>query len=361
MEQAEHLGLTEATAIPPDRLPGAAWGIAAAFVALELALSDRYGFGMDELYFIEPGRHLAFGYVDQPPLAPLLTRTTGILGLSPTAIRILPALAGGFTIAATARLAALFRAGRSGQVPAALIAACAPFSLLLAHVADTTAYDVLAWTLVMLCVSTALLRDRPAWWLGAGVAAGVGMQDENLVAMLAICLTIGIGFSRYRDVLRTRWPWLGAGIAAAIWTPNAIWQASHGWPQLAMASALHQEFNSSADYIRGPFDQLFQPGLFVAPIVIVGFIGLWRDARLRFCAITVTLVLLWVLFWIPGKEYYTAGVLPTVVACGSASADRWVHTAASASAPGAAGSWRLRWCSCSSRGWRRCPSSRPAR
>ena len=65
-------------------------------------------------------------------------------------------MAGGFTVAATARLAALFGAGRPGRVLAALIAACAPFTLPLAHFGDTSAYDVLAWTLVLLCASTAL-------------------------------------------------------------------------------------------------------------------------------------------------------------------------------------------------------------
>jgi len=76
-----------------DRVPVLAWVIGAVFVAVELAVSDRYGFLQDELYFIVAGHHLAFGYVDQPPLAPLLTRITDIFGVSPTAIRIIPALA----------------------------------------------------------------------------------------------------------------------------------------------------------------------------------------------------------------------------------------------------------------------------
>jgi len=83
-----------------DRVPVLAWLIAVAFVAVELAVSGRYGFMQDELYFVEASRHLAFGYVDQPPLTPLLTRVAELPGLSPTAIRIIPALAGGAVVVA---------------------------------------------------------------------------------------------------------------------------------------------------------------------------------------------------------------------------------------------------------------------
>lgn len=61
-----------------DRVPLAAWVIAAVYVVLELTVSDRYGFQQDELYFLVASHHLAFGYVDQPPLAVLLARTTDL-------------------------------------------------------------------------------------------------------------------------------------------------------------------------------------------------------------------------------------------------------------------------------------------
>jgi hypothetical protein len=101
--------------------------------------------------------------VDQPPLAVLLARATDLFGVNPTAIRILPALAA---------------------------------SAVVVHVGNTTPYDLLAWTVVTACAATALLRDRPRWWLGAGVAAGIGIEDEYLILTLLAALVIGVLVTR---------------------------------------------------------------------------------------------------------------------------------------------------------------------
>jgi hypothetical protein len=307
-----------------DRVPALAWVIGAVFVAVELAVSGRYGFQQDELYFLVAGHHLAFGYVDQPPLAVLLSRTTDIFGVTPTAIRIIPALAGGAIVVMAARLAALFGAGRLGRVLAALVTACAPVFLGAVHVGNTTPLDLLAWTTVLLCVSTALLRHGPRWWLAAGAAAGVGLEADNLVVMLLIALAVGLLCSAQRPVLRTRWPWLGAGVAAVIWAPNVIWQATHGWPQLAMSAALHRENTSPADYAGALPGEIVYLGLVMAPLVVAGFVVLWRTAELRFIAITATLVLVYVVAWVPGKVYYADGVAPAILAAGAAAAERWI-------------------------------------
>jgi hypothetical protein len=307
-----------------DRLPGPVWVIAALFVAVELAVSNRYGFQQDELYFMVAGHHLAFGYVDQPPLAPLLTRVTGVLGVSPAAIRIIPALAGGAVVVMAARFAALFGAGRFGRVLAALAVACAPILIGAVHLANTTPLELLAWAAVLLCVTTALLRHRPRWWVGAGAVAGVGLEINNLLILLLIGLALGILVSEHRAILRTRWPWLGAGLAAIIWAPNLIWQATHGWPQLAMASALHQQNSTAADYAGGLPAQLLYLGLLVVPLLIAGFIRLWRTPELRFIAVTTTLAVVYVLAWVPGKVYYADGTAPAVLAAGSVAAERWV-------------------------------------
>jgi 4-amino-4-deoxy-L-arabinose transferase-like glycosyltransferase len=317
-----------AGAVPPapgsGRLPAPVWVIAAVFVAVELAVSGRYGFLQDELYFIEAGRHLAFGYVDQPPLAPLFTRVTDVLGVSPTAIRIVPALAGAAVVVIAARFAVLFGAGRFGRILAALLAACAPLVLAVSHLGITEGPDLLAWAVVLLCVTTALLRDRPHWWLGAGLAAGIGLEDNNLMLLLLIGLAAGILCSGHRWVLGTRWPWLGAGIAAVIWAPNVAWQAAHGWPQLAMASELHQLNSSPAARLAGPATVLAFAGVLVIPLLVAGFVRLWRTPDLRFLAITSALLVVYVLAWIPGKTYYAEGTAPALVASAAVAAEGWI-------------------------------------
>ncbi len=312
---------------PADRLPVLVWIVAAVFVTVELALSGRYGFMQDELYFIVAGRHLALGYVDQPPLMPLLDKTTGLFGLNPTAIRIIPALAGGAVVVIAARCAALFGAARFGQVLAAVATACMPVLIAADHVGNTTPIELLAWAAVALCVATALLRARPRWWLGAGAAAGIGLEDNNLMVLLLITLAIGIALTMHRPVLRTRWPWLGAAIAVALWVPNLIWQAMNGWPQLAMASALHQENTSPADYAGGLPAQLIYVGLFALPLFVAGLIVLFRTRELRFIAIAFTIGAVYVLAWIPGRPYYADGLVPVVLAAGSVAAERWVARA----------------------------------
>ncbi len=176
-----------------------------------------------------------------------------------------------------------------------------------AHIGNTTPPALLTWTLVVLCVSTAIARDRPRWWLGAGIAAGLGLQTNNLIALLLLALAVGLLATRRFDIVGTRWPWLGAAVAAVIWAPNVVWQATHGWPQFTMAASLHRENTSQAEYLGGLPAQIVYGGLLAAPVLIAGVVRLWRLPELRYLAVTVTVVAVYVLAWVPGKPYYTSG------------------------------------------------------
>src|SRR5580658_3928471 len=94
-----------------------------------------------------------------------------------------------------------------------------------------------------------------------------------------------------------------------------------------MASALNQQNTSAADYAGALPLPLAAAGLLGIPLVIAGFITLWRAAQLRFLGVTATLIVIYVLVWIPGKVYYADGMLPAVLAAGSVPAERWIAEA----------------------------------
>src|SRR6478672_6565333 len=67
-------------------------------VQIAAASSPAYGYFIDELYYLACARRLAAGYVDHPPLAPLLLAGVRLVfDESRLAIRMLPFLAGGAT------------------------------------------------------------------------------------------------------------------------------------------------------------------------------------------------------------------------------------------------------------------------
>src|SRR6516225_4222825 len=69
------------------------WAIALASVLFHIYFNNRYGYFRDEFDYMSCGDHLAWGYVDQPPLIPFLIHVSrAVLGDSLRAIRFIPAL-----------------------------------------------------------------------------------------------------------------------------------------------------------------------------------------------------------------------------------------------------------------------------
>src|SRR5262249_2038856 len=91
--------------------------IAACKLVVHLYAGNRYGYLGDELYFMACSRHLAWGYVDQPPLIAVIAWAVRLtLGQSLPAIRFLPALAGAVEVVLTALIARELGGRRFAQV-----------------------------------------------------------------------------------------------------------------------------------------------------------------------------------------------------------------------------------------------------
>jgi 4-amino-4-deoxy-L-arabinose transferase-like glycosyltransferase len=149
-----------------------------------MAVSGRYGYHRDELYFLAAGQHLAFGYVDQPPLTPVLARIfAAASGNTLIGLRVLPALALAALVILTAAMSRLLGAGRTGQLLAALATATCAQYLGVMHLLTTTTPDFIAWAVTLLLVLRLLASQDPRWWLATGLQyrRGPGGQMEHRI------------------------------------------------------------------------------------------------------------------------------------------------------------------------------------
>src|SRR5215472_5602477 len=108
--------------------------IAVAKLLFHLLTATRYGIFRDEMYYYACSEHMAWGYVDQPPLVALVIWITRhILGSSVFALRLQAALAGAVLVWLAGKLARELGGGRFAQALAALAVFMVPIYMIMDH------------------------------------------------------------------------------------------------------------------------------------------------------------------------------------------------------------------------------------
>jgi hypothetical protein len=302
--------------------------IAAAAFGVEMAVSGRYGYARDELYFLAAGHHLAFGYVDQPLLTPLLARIeAAAFGNTLAGLRVMPALGLAVLVVATAAMSRQLGAGRTGQLLAALAAAtCAEF-LGVMHELTTAAPDFVFWAVTLLLVMRLLASEDPRWWVAIGGCVGMASEAKWNIGFLVASLAVGFAATGFADrgawrLLRSRYLLIGGVIAAALAAPDLIWQAVHGWPNLDVFRALQ----GAAGHNRAVFwlGQFLYAGPVLTPIWVGGAIWSLRSAAARrFRPVAIACVTAIALqFVLGGKAYYPGAAYTFLFAAGSVPLER---------------------------------------
>ncbi|MFF2846042.1 glycosyltransferase family 39 protein [Streptomyces sp. NPDC058001] len=300
---------------------------AAAFGAVLSALSGRYGFHRDELYFLAAGDHLDWGYVDQPPLTPLIARaSTTLVGDGTAGLRVAATLASMVSVVIVALIARELGGGRRAQLWAAGLAALGGQLLAVAHMVSTATFDLLAWLLISWLMLRLLRTGDGRWWVAVGAAVGVGVQNKYLVVLLVAVLLAGVIAVGPRRVLRSGWLAAGIVLALALALPNLWWQADHDWPQLTVADGISTDDGAENRALFVPQQLIYLSPLFV-PVWIAGWLRLWRDPALRWArAFAVAYPLLCVLVLAAGgKGYYAVPLLIVLLAAGCEPLLTWVR------------------------------------
>jgi 4-amino-4-deoxy-L-arabinose transferase-like glycosyltransferase len=298
--------------------------ISAALGLVLVAVSGRYGFHRDELYFLAAGAHLDWSYPDQPPLLPLLARAmTALFGDSLIALRVLAALISASGVLIAALTARDLGGGRRAQLLTAGAYAVCPFVVATGHTLSTATVDLLVSSaLVWVVVRWVRTRDQRLL-LAAGAVAAVALQTKYLVVFLLFGILAGIAISGPREVLRRPMLWAGGAVALLALVPALIWQARHGWPQLEMANRIagKGDFAGRPGFL--PF-QLILTGGVLSWLWIYGLVRLLRAEQLRpYRFLAWAYLILNVIFLATGgKPYYLAGLWAGLWAVGAVEVER---------------------------------------
>ena len=311
--------------------------IALLYFALHLATSTRYGYFRDALYYLACSEHLAFGYVDQPPLIAVLgwiTRRT--LGTSLPALLFWPALAGAGRIILTSAFARELGAGRFGTILAAALAATPGVWWVIDHQFAMKSFESLCWGGLAFTLLRLIKTGNPKLWLAFGAIAGVGLQNKYSIIVFASALIAGILLTRRRRILFTPWILAGGAIAFLIFLPNLIWNVQNDWPFIEL---LHNIRATGKDVLLPPHKYLLQQVLMLNPVSFpFWFSGLLfyffahdgKDYRAFGWAFVITIGFFMIT---RGKDYYAAPAYIMLFAAGAVVTERLLGAASLSARP----------------------------
>ena len=305
-------------------------------LALNLAVADRYGWHRDELYFFEAGDHPAAGYVDFPPVMPLLAGLArALFGGSLVGLRLLAILAGLGVIVVSCLICRRLGGERAAQAITAFSLAFAPFLLGSNGLFQTVSFDQLGWALVVLAVLGVAEGPAPTWrWVALGAAVGVALMTKYTAAVLIAGLIVGYALANPHVRVDRRLGW-AALVAAAIVLPNLVWNAGHGWTAFDFVV---DPPPSASDESRVEFvtNLLLYPGPVGLALAAAGILRLSRDRSRRPLAVAAAFVLVLLLTG-GGKSYYAMPLLALLVPAGAVTVEhlarvhgRWIAPAVAA-------------------------------
>jgi len=294
--------------------------IAAGKLVLHCVFNNRYGYFRDEFDYLSCGDHLAWGYVDQPPLLPFLARVSRVvLGDSLRSIRFLPAVASSLTVVLAALIAREFGGRRFALVLTAVTVLIAPVYLSNGSLLTTNCLEPVFWIGCVYFAVLAIHRDA-RYWLLFGVSAGLGLEEKYSIAIFGFAIVTGLLLTEHRRAFLSKWLWMAAVIAFLLFLPNLIWNIRNHWPFLEL---MHNIRAAGRDTRLSPLEFFLQQILllnpFTAMIWITGLVALFFSKALRRWRLFgwTYLVSFAAFVLLKGKNYYLAPIYPMLLAAGA--------------------------------------------
>lgn len=303
---------------PPSGAPVAArldkflLAFALASFALHLLpiITGGYGYFRDELYYLACAQHPAIGYVDHPPLSIwILGAFVSLFGDSLFALRTIPAIVGALIVYVVGVLTKELGGGRFAQGLACLSSLFAPVILGMTSIYNMNPYDILLWLMAAYTVVRLVKTGRTELWFALGVVVGLGLLNKISMGWLAVGIAIGFNATSERRWLKSPYPYIAALIAALIFLPFVLWNATHDWAHMEFMRRAAQFKYESQNPLTFVVELFLINNPLALPVWLAGFWFLLKTKAARVLGIAILTVLAILIVNVHSKgEYFTPAV-----------------------------------------------------
>jgi hypothetical protein len=291
---------------------------------LHFFTNHQYGYFRDELYYLECGERLDWGYADQSPLIAVIAKTARLMGDSLFAIRFFPAVAGAALVFLTGIITRELGGGRFAIILSAVLVLVAPYFIAISTILTMNVFEPFLWMGCAYTLIRIVKTDNQKLWLWFGLIAGVGLMNKHSMAFFGFALIAGLVVTRERKHLFSKWLLLGGLLAFLIFLPNILWQINHDWATLELLKNAQENQTYHATPLEFFSGQVLLLHPLTLPIWLAGlFYYLFsKDAKpYRFLGWTY-LILFALMILLNGKAYYLAPVYPLLFAGGALVVER---------------------------------------
>ncbi|HVE60978.1 MAG TPA: glycosyltransferase family 39 protein [Chitinophagaceae bacterium] len=285
----------------------------------------------DEYLYYEQGQHLAFGYLENPPMIGLLAFMSSLMGGSFFWVKFWPALFGSLTLLTTAGIVKELGGNLFAQVIASLGILLTAY-LRIHFLLQPNFLDIFFWTLSAYFLLRFINTKREKYIYLLCFALVLGWWSKYSVLFFVAALFISILLTKHRNIFQNKNFWFGAGLGILFILPNILWQYSHNWPLVLHMGELRDtqlKYINKGDFIK---EQL----LMLLPVLFVwigGLIWLLKNNKYRIIGLMYLSVVILLMLG-SGKGYYALGAYPMLLAAGGAWVERisvkrkWIRYAA---------------------------------
>lgn len=271
----------------------------------------------DEFLYLAEGHHLAWGFMEVPPMLSIFAWLTHLLGDGMFWIKFWPGLFGVFTFIVTAKIVQSL-GGKSFAIFLAFLPFVFGVYLRLFFLFQPNAPEVFFWTMIAYSILRYIQTGKNKYLYIVGISIGLGMISKYSVAFFTVSILAGLLLTPQRKIFANKHLYYAGTIALLIFLPTFLWEYNHNFPVVVHMKQLEQtqlQYISPAGFLK---DQL----LMNFPCVFVWLAGLYfaafsyKEKKYRAFAWAFVFVLI-LLIVFHGKNYYSLGIYPVLFAFGA--------------------------------------------